>query len=63
MLLIDFSKKALQKVRDLKQVYYICYAILFEKDLDKIKIMLLIDFKSKKNTRNLTYTAKLDNQL
>lgn len=49
----DISKKTPKKWRNLNQVLYICYFILFQKNKDKNKIVILINFVTKVNIINL----------
>lgn len=46
-------------MRDFDQVFCICYLVLFEKNMGKVEIMALINFRSKVNVINLAYMAKL----
>lgn len=57
--MIGANKKILQDKKDLDQVSYIYYSILFWFNIKKAKIMTLIDFKNKINTIKLTYAEKL----
>lgn len=44
---------------DSNPIYFICYLILFQKDIKKKDMMVLIDSKKKVNTINPSYAAKL----
>lgn len=57
------SEEALQQMRDLDQVIFIYYPILFKKDMEKIEIITLIDFENKINIINRTNAAKLSLQV
>lgn len=59
ILLININKETLQKMKNLDQVSYVYYLILFRKNIKKAEIMELINFKSKINAKNPAYTAKL----
>lgn len=44
--MIDATKEGLWEVRDLDLVFCVCYPILFQKDMEKGKIITLIDSES-----------------
>lgn len=46
-------------MKNLDQVFCICYLVLFEKNMRKIEIIALINFKSKINVINFIYLPKL----
>lgn len=50
-------------MRDLDQVHYICFIVLFWKYIEIREIITLIDFESKVNVMNLAYAAKLGFQI
>lgn len=54
------SKKISQVVKNLHQLFYICYFLLFQKNIGKIEIIALINFRSKVNAINSINTAKID---
>lgn len=61
--LIVANQESLQELEDLDQIFYNCYSILFQKKIEKIKIMVLINYISKIIAINITYTAKLGLQM
>lgn len=60
MLVTIASKKTLQKVCKFNMFFYIYCPLLFYKNIGKIEIIILIDFKNKINAINFAYVAKLD---
>lgn len=63
LLVIIASKESFQKLRDLDKFFYIYYFVLFQKYIDMIKIIALIDFRNNKNLINFNYMAKLNFQV
>lgn len=55
--MIGNSKKSLREVRNLDQVYHICYPIVFKINTQKVEIMALINFENKINIINFAYMA------
>lgn len=58
MLMIYASAKITQEERDLNQVLFICYLVLFQKMLIKYRLWNWLTFKIKKRA-NLIYMAQL----
>lgn len=54
----DNSKNTLHKVRGLDQVFYIGYFLLFSNDIDKKKMLALINFRDNINKIKNVYITK-----
>lgn len=49
-------------MRGLDWVFFICYSLLFQKNIKKVEILALINSENEINTINAVYAAELDLQ-